>query len=282
MFQIKIETNGILKEKDNNDESAIEAIETIYNLEDKVIFKWNDVNFIASLKYDISDSWRDIINLRRNLNGEQKEFSIQFPSQSFWHYWTSNEIEGDKWEIEAFWSNEKRKKIKVEKNLFESEFQRLIDKVESDLKSQGYDKFDFIEYQNVIKNIHDKILAWRKYPEPLGSNYYQHSLEKEFYVKVLLDSCQILEATIFKEGWNFLLSNYGLKGLYEIDKTSGWFNTSSTEEWLESILHQGLISGLNLQSKNYGTFYENSNIFKTSRGEIEKIDWKKFKAQKLT
>lgn len=281
MFQIKIETIGKLSKKDIKDESAIEAIENIYSPEDRIIFKWGDVDFIASLKYDISDSWRDIIQLRTNLSSDQKVFNIQFPTQSFWHYWTFKEVENDKWEIEAFWSHEKRKKIEVEKNLFASEFEKLINMVESDLKNQGYDLYEFIEYQNVQKNSHDKILAWRKYPKPLGSNYYNHSLGKEFYVKVLFDFCQILEATIFPEGWDFLLSNYGLKRLYEIDEKSGWFDRNSTEEWLESILYQALISGMNLQTKNYGTYKEKGDLFEAEDGTIEKVNWERFKAQKI-
>jgi len=99
MFQIRIESNGRLNEKDEKDESAIESIETIYKPEDRVVFRWDDIDFNASFKYDVSDSWRDIINLKRNLSSELKEFDIQFPSQSFWHYWTFKEIEGDRWEI---------------------------------------------------------------------------------------------------------------------------------------------------------------------------------------
>lgn len=282
MFRIKIDTKGKLNERDLEDESAIAAIETVYNFpEDKVIFQWDNMDFIAYLSGNISDSWRDILYLMEDLKSGQKEISIQFPSQSFWYYWKFKEIENNKWEIEALWGKENQKKIKVEKVHFKKEFQKLIDFVETDLKKKGYDLFDFPEYQTIRKNDDDKILAWRKYPEPIGGNYYSHSLQKEFDVRILFDYCQILEAIIFSDGWDFLISKYGLKKLYEIDKISGWFEWNSQEEWLESILYQALISGMNIQTGNHGKYLEENDVFETEDGNTEKIDWEKFKTQKI-
>jgi len=50
MFQIIVERDGELKEKDIKDSSIIDAIESIYNPEDEVVFKWGNVEFKASLK----------------------------------------------------------------------------------------------------------------------------------------------------------------------------------------------------------------------------------------
>jgi len=211
-----------------------------------------------------------------------KEFQIRFPSQTFGHYWKFVDLGGDRWGVEAFWSLDKQNKIEVNKNLFESEILRLIDTIESDLKNQGYEIFGFIEYQNVRKNVDDEILAWRKYPDPLGSYYYNHSLEKEFYVKVLFEFCKKMEAKIFPAGWKFLMLNYGLKGLYKIDKVNCWFDVSSTKVWLESILYHGLISGINLETLNYGDYSEESKLFKCDNGMVEMINWEKFKSQDLS
>jgi hypothetical protein len=147
MFEIKIEIAGKLNTKDKEDLSASEAIETIYNFpEDKVIFIWEDVEFTAFLSGDISDSWFDILGLMGNLNSSKTKFNLQFPSQSFWHYWKFKEFSKDIWEIEALWSFEEKKKIKVAKGVFQKEFQKLITRVESDLKSQKYIIENFREY----------------------------------------------------------------------------------------------------------------------------------------
>lgn len=277
MFKIRIETTRKLNPKDDEDESASEALETIYHFtEDKVIFKFGDIEFRAFLNGDISDSWSDILDLMEGLKRKPKALDIQFPSQSFWHYWKFIEVKADEWEIEAFWSMDSQKKIVVKKDIVQAEFQRLVDRVESDLKCQGYDLFEFREYQNIKKNDTDKVLAWRA-----GYNYYKHSLQKAFYVQFLFGCCKILQAVIFAEGWDFLLSNYGLKGLFEIDENSDWLDTDSEELWLEDILYQGLMSGFNLQSRSYGVYQEKSETFKTIDGKIEVIDWEKFKAQSL-
>ena len=147
MFQVIINTTGQLKAKDIKDTSAIDAIETIYNFHgDEVIFQWGDIQFVASLHSDISDSWFDIIGLMKNLKSKKSEFTMQFPSQGFWHYWEFKEVEKHFWEIEAFWSHHEKAKIKVEKTIFQQEFQKLISKVETDLKAQDYKLEEFREY----------------------------------------------------------------------------------------------------------------------------------------
>lgn len=163
MFEIRLEITGKLNPKDDEDESASEALQTIYPFpEDKVIFKFGDIEFRAFLSIDIGDSWSDILDLMGDFQSNKKTFDIQFPSQTFWHYWKFTEVEGDKWEIEAFWSMDSKKKIIVKKDIIQAEFQRLFDKVESDLKRQGYDLFEFREYQYIKKNDSDNVLAWRR------------------------------------------------------------------------------------------------------------------------
>ena len=143
MFEIRIETIGKLNKRED-DSFVIDAIETIYNFpEDKVIFKWDEIEFSAFLAGDISDSWFDILGLMRNLKSEKKEFHMQFPSQSFWHLWEFKEVEKDFWEIEAI---SEKKKIKVSKEVFKKEFQKLIIMVESDLQKQNYILEEFKEY----------------------------------------------------------------------------------------------------------------------------------------
>jgi len=282
MFEIEIIRTGNLNRKDANEiNSAIDAIETIYSPEDKVNFKFGAVEFTALLSGDISDSWRDIIRLTEELKSNLKEINIQFPSQTFWHFWELKEVENDLWEVTAFWETDRKKTITVSKKIFQIEFQKLVKTIEADLENQKYDKFEFNEYKYISRNSFDKLLAWRIYPKPLGSNYYEHSLKSESDIKILFDYCQINEAIIHAEGWKFLLTNFGVKKLFEIDKTSGWFDTEIKEEWLESILLNALISGINLQSGNFGTYSESNDKFEVENGKFESIDWEEFKSQNL-
>lgn len=149
MFEIQIETTGKLNQKDLNDISALDAIETIYNYpEDIVVFKFGALTFSAFLSIDISDSWFDILGLMRNLENDKTNFDLQFPSQTFWHYWTFKTVDQDYWEIEAHWSTDNRHKITVAKSILQKEWQTLITKVESDLKKQHYQLESFREYAN--------------------------------------------------------------------------------------------------------------------------------------
>ena len=103
--------------------------------------------FELELSGDISDSWFDIINLMKDLESSKNEFSMQFPSQTFWHYWEFKEIDDSKWEIRIYWGHNEKKTFRVQKGIFKKEFNKIIVRVESDLKKQGYKLSDFREYQ---------------------------------------------------------------------------------------------------------------------------------------
>lgn len=51
----------------------------------------------------------------------------------------------------------------------------------------------------------------------------------------LFDYCQILEANITKEGWEYLIGKFGMNGLYEADMRSEWFGCDSIEEFAEAV-----------------------------------------------
>ena len=76
-----------------------------------------------------------------------------------------------------------------------------------------------------------KVLAWRMYPEPNGTEYYEDDLDTEEKVEILFDYCQILEAIVFDGGWQFLLRHYGMNTLYEINERSGWYNIADVEDF---------------------------------------------------
>ena len=82
------------------------------------------------------------------------------------------------------------------------------------------------------------MLAYYLYPF-VESQKYREYTEEELkiprVVKEVFDYCQILEAYITKEGWAFLIDYYGYERLYEIDKTSGWFDEETLEGFIEAV-----------------------------------------------
>lgn len=82
------------------------------------------------------------------------------------------------------------------------------------------------------------MLAYYYYPFKLNQDFREYTEEELMdpnKVEELFDHCQILEAYITKEGWDFLISHYGYETLYEIDKRSGWFDEETIEEYMERI-----------------------------------------------
>jgi hypothetical protein len=79
-------------------------------------------------------------------------------------------------------------------------------------------------------------LAYRTYPKPNGKTYHAKDLNNEEKVIQLFDYCQIIEAIITKDGWNFLTSKYGMEKLFSLNQKSGWFDCSTIEEFKEFIV----------------------------------------------
>lgn len=79
------------------------------------------------------------------------------------------------------------------------------------------------------------LLAFRVYPEPKGTNYFDHDLQTEDQVIMLFDYCQILEAIIKPEGWQFLIEKYGFKKLYELNNRSGWMDCDPLAEFRQEV-----------------------------------------------
>ena len=78
-------------------------------------------------------------------------------------------------------------------------------------------------------------IAFRIYPLPNGTQYTEEDIKTIDDVVRLFDYCQILEAYISKDGWNYLIDRFGLNELFEADKRSGWFDCTSIEEFAEVI-----------------------------------------------
>ena len=82
------------------------------------------------------------------------------------------------------------------------------------------------------------MLAFYLYPfEPNQKfrEYTEDDLKDPKIVEELFDYCQILEAYIPKDGWEFLTKYHGYEQLYEIDKRSGWFDEETIDAFKEAV-----------------------------------------------
>ena len=78
-------------------------------------------------------------------------------------------------------------------------------------------------------------VAFRIYPLPDGKVYTEEDIKNLEDVVELFDYCQIYEAMISKEGWDYLIDTFGMEMLYEADKKSGCFSADSLEEFKSCI-----------------------------------------------
>lgn len=87
-----------------------------------------------------------------------------------------------------------------------------------------------------------KALALYIYPLPKGREYTAIDLINRDKVIELFNYCQILEAIIYEDGWDFLLKHYGYKELYSINKESDWLDCNSIEEFIQAVDYEKSIA----------------------------------------
>lgn len=78
-------------------------------------------------------------------------------------------------------------------------------------------------------------LAFYVYPLPQGTSCTSDDLSFAENVKELFDYMQIFLAVISKEGWNFLIQQYGYERLFEINNRSGWIDCETIGEFVEEL-----------------------------------------------
>ena len=82
------------------------------------------------------------------------------------------------------------------------------------------------------------VLAYRIYPKPEGTSYFADDLKNQKIVLELFDYCQILEAVIYKEGWEFLIKQFGVEKLFELNQNSGWLDVENSEDFKKELERQ--------------------------------------------
>jgi len=104
------------------------------------------------------------------------------------------------------------------------------------------------------------LLAWQSQPQPSGTNLYPDELVDAQTVVRLFKEASRFRAQVTAQGWRFLWNQYGLKGLIEINREAGWFETQDEVEAAEQLVSRSLIAGYDPVSRTF-------------RGYIESIVW---------
>lgn len=81
-------------------------------------------------------------------------------------------------------------------------------------------------------------MAFYIYPFPKGTSYTAKELSCSDTVETLFDYMQILDAVIYKEGWDFLIQQYGYQKLFEINNRSEWLACETLEEFIELLAYE--------------------------------------------
>ncbi len=147
MFEIQIQQQRVLNNRNSKDRTISEAIATIYSsYENELKIVWNDLIFVLDFNSDLSIIFNDILYLINDLDSKQMEFNVSFLSSSF----------TAKWEFER-----KSDTIIVTPSIYQGyvlrngEFidQENLDSIHSELRIQERDfKAPWIELLNIIKS----------------------------------------------------------------------------------------------------------------------------------
>ncbi len=100
------------------------------------------------------------------------------------------------------------------------------------------------------------LLAWNPLPFPQGTNTYAADLADPQSVVRLFKQASHFRAHITAEGWRFLWTRYGAKGLLEINQQAGWIAGDNDREVIEQLTSRSLIAGYNPVSKNFRGYFE--------------------------
>lgn len=85
-------------------------------------------------------------------------------------------------------------------------------------------------------------IAYRIYPLPNGTIYFEEDIKTLDDVIGIFDYCQIMEAMISKKGWDYLIKKFGVEGLFQANKKSEWLDSNSMEDFICDIEYEKSIA----------------------------------------
>lgn len=119
------------------------------------------------------------------------------------------------------------------------------------------------------------ILGWTKFPEPEGTQFSKKDFGDKEKIVELFNYCQQGLGLLKAEGWQFLIIEYGLEGVLELDQQSKWLWEEDKGEWLCNIFYQSFSSGYDPEADEMGEYDLETKMFLYNDGTGRAIDWEK-------
>jgi len=119
----------------------------------------------------------------------------------------------------------------------------------------------------------EQVLGWYKFPEPEGTKFGKEDFEDKEKIEQLFKYCQQGLGIIKAKGWEFLVVEFGLEGVMEIDAQSKWMYEEDKGEWLRTIFLQSLTAGYDPESGELGDYDMETKNFYYEDGTARLIDW---------
>lgn len=165
MFSIEVLDDFVLGEKDEEDISVSEAIESIYvEYTHDIVLNWNEHITRLDRKGDISEMYNDIIRMLNALTDRNKKsFSVSFLSSTFTAIWDFV-IDANMLNIKAKWitvsflddssgDSDNLYSLNIPIDIFISEWNKLLLILRNDLVKCGYN--ESLEGFSYLKNLSD-------------------------------------------------------------------------------------------------------------------------------
>jgi hypothetical protein len=108
------------------------------------------------------------------------------------------------------------------------------------------------------------LLAWQPLPEPEGTSYHPDDLADAETVARLFRAAARYRAHVTPQGWRFLWTHYGLKGLLRINRQAGAW-AADDHEAADQLVSLSLIAGYDPATDRF-------------RGQVERLETTEFVA----
>lgn len=119
----------------------------------------------------------------------------------------------------------------------------------------------------------EDILGWYKFPEPDGTKFGKDEFEDKEKLDELFKYCQQGLGIVNAKGWQFLILEFGLEGILEIDAQVKWLFENDKGDYLSAVFLQALTAGYDPQADEFGDYDIESKNFYYNDGTGRQVDW---------
>jgi hypothetical protein len=163
-FELRVPEIPAVADSDPLDETIGDAIQTVFSSVEEVVLVWNGVRVGLSLKYDVGEMWRDILLMLKHLKAEEGQFTVHWPSNSFFVQWDFT-LNDEMLRIESHWmavsgGSQSLAELKhvdnvveIDKQSFVSQWHKLLITIRDSLLAAGYAPARLYGFEDLMKEL---------------------------------------------------------------------------------------------------------------------------------